>query len=157
MISRLVGKAALFAALLVGPAPTHAADPPATLDSITIHLLYAMTGTLSRNIGSPESFAGWNTIIGEGASGGPADDMLVEVHVTSSQAEANMERPLVVVVRNGKGAVMARRTFKSLLLEDHKATAFVFLPNSTCAGHVTVQATLAGKTVKSSVDLNCGE
>jgi hypothetical protein len=153
---RLAGLAATIA-IALAPGAACAAEAPVKLDRITIHLLYAASGTLSRNIAPPARFDAWNTIIGEGGSGGPADDMLVEVHVSSTEAEQTMDRPLAVVVRNAKGAVMAQRTLRSLLLERHQATAFLFLPNSTCAGRITVQATLAGKTLKTALNMACGE
>lgn len=150
--------ALLAAALILAatPAAAAAATPPVTIDAVRVQLLYSQSGQPSVDLAGPQGFSTWNAIIGEGGAAGPADDVLVSVRLSTSADELNLSTPLVVTARTG-GKTLATRTFRTLFFKGGKATAWLFLPNATCAGKVAVTATLGARTKTSSVEMACGE
>ena len=54
---------------------------PSRIKSVTAKLYFSDSGTFSGNILDQPDLALWNTIIGEGQSGGPSEATLIEVEV----------------------------------------------------------------------------
>ena len=131
--------------------------PVLHLDSIRVQLLYTSSGTLSQDVAPPADFSLFNTVIGEGSAAEPANDFLVGVLVTSPSDQANGTVPLVVTVKDAHGKVLARRTFNSLFVDGHRSVSSVFVPDSTCAGAVTIEAVMGAQKLKTSLDFACGE
>ncbi|MGA8743123.1 MAG: hypothetical protein WB561_18190 [Terracidiphilus sp.] len=50
---------------------------PSKISSVTAKLYYSDSGTFSENILDKPDLALWNTIIGEGQSGGPSEATLI--------------------------------------------------------------------------------
>ena len=88
--------AALALGGLVLPAPAFADVSPSDgvcLGKSEAHLYYTGTGELSADLlAGDEPFSGWNTVIGEGPSGGAADDMLVVATLVSDGPNATATR-----------------------------------------------------------------
>jgi hypothetical protein len=155
MASRLV-TALLFA--VAAAAPVRADPPqPVAIARIGAQLLYSSSGALSRDIAPPAKFSGWNTIIGEGDAGGSASDVLVTVTLTSPSAQLNVATPLFISARSAAGKVLAQRKVTNLLIDNGKAFEFLLLPDATCAGKVTITATLGQQTRSATLALDCGE
>ena len=136
---------------------TNAMASEISLQEINIQLFYATTGTLSKNIGSPSQFNAWNTIIGEGDAAEPASDLLVTVRLVAQKDEANSMVPLNILVKSENGKILGQRKIKNLFLKGGRSIQAVFVPNATCAGHLTVEAVFGPEKKSTSIDLNCGE
>lgn len=155
MASRLA--AALFlASIAVAPAGA-ATPPPVAIAHIGAQLLYSNSGALSRDIAPPATFSGWNTVIGEGDAKGSATDVLVTVTLTTPSDELNVDSPLTLNARSAAGKVLAQRKISNILIDNGKAFEFLLLPDATCAGKVTITATLGQQTRSAALALDCGE
>ena len=139
------------------PAAATAAEPEMHLQSIETKLVYKGSGTLSNDMSAP-SFTAWNTIIGEGDAAEPADDVIAFVLVQTLGEQAFKETPVTVVATNSKGREIARRSFDTVLTtEAGRASLPLFIPDSTCAGLVTITATMGTERMVKSVAMACGE
>jgi hypothetical protein len=148
-----------LATALLGVTFAHAETRPdgLRLEKISIQLFYQTTGSLSTNIAPPAKFHGWNTIIAEGDAREPATDMLVTARLTSKKNEANSSTPLTLSVRAKDGKVLAQRTFNKIFFDGGRSVQAIFVPDSTCAGHIVVEAIFGNVKKTAAVDLNCGE
>jgi hypothetical protein len=145
--------------LLIAPFLIGAADAPAkvALGEIKVRLLYQYSATLSGNVASPAKPSLWNTVIGEGDAREPATDALVTVGLTGGEPDTVTDRPLIVTVRAG-GKVLTRRRFDDIIVPMEGATwSALWLPDVTCKGHVTVEATYGTQRKTAAVDFDCGE
>jgi len=154
MVNRLV-TAIVFAGSIVAPA--WATPPPVAIAHVGAQLLYSNSGALSRDIAPPAKFSGWNTIIGEGDAGGAASDVLVTVTLTSPSSQLPVATPLLISARSAAGKVLAQRKITNILIDNGKAFEFLLLPDATCAGKVTITATLGQQTRSAALALDCGE
>ncbi|MGE0179660.1 MAG: hypothetical protein AB7O91_07565 [Sphingomonas sp.] len=131
--------------------------PAVTIGDIRMHLFYAETGRLSRDISPPNAFTGWNTIIGEGDAEENANDLAVVVELRTN-GQQNVPAPLTVTVRDARGRVLGQRRFPaSLTGQNGRAYHLLHLANATCAGRITVTATYGGRSRDETLALNCGE
>ena len=144
----------VLAALIAGPVA--AAPPPVRIEAIQVRLLVETTGELSPNVAPPETFSGWNTIIGS-EYGGPASDILVSVVLKSVDEQENARLPLVITVRTKAGKILARRTIPGVFLDKHTAVRSVLVPDATCEGEVTVVAVMGAQRKTNTIVMNCGE
>lgn len=153
---------AIFVAIL--PPALAAPQPTAKIDKITIRLLYKTTGTFSQDIADPAGFTGWNTIIAGGDAKEPADDLLVQVHLTMKPEEGNLAGTVTVDVtgeRSGnanKPGSLGRHSCTGIYYKDGRSVCTLLVRNATCSGRVTVRAAI-GRTERKSTGatLNCGE
>ena len=153
----LFALAALFGATA---AQATVADPPfIALRPIEAKLVYAETGTLSDNMLVNGVFDSWNLIIGEGAGGGRAEDILILAPVATEGAQFNeFAIPIVVEARSEDGKVIATRSFSAVLTsEEGMAYLPLWLPDVGCAGTVTVKATMGIASSTATLNLMCGE
>ena len=131
----------MIASLLAALAAAQSAPAP-SVGKVRMQLFYEDSGRLSEDIAPPAEFIGWNTVIGEGLSGG---------------AES-IGPPLSVVVRGSKGKVLGQRRFADVLTSsDGRTWKALWLTDVGCAGSVEVTATLGRSTRKAAVGLDCGE
>lgn len=158
LLAITLGLACLPAAALAAPQPT------ATIDKITIQLIYTTSGSLSQDIADPAGFAGWNTIIGGGDAKEPADDLLVQVHLKMDQDEGNLAQPLIVEVRgeragnSNKPGHLAKHTCNGIYFRKGQSVCTLIVRAAACSGRITVRAAI-GRTERKSagVALGCGE
>jgi hypothetical protein len=130
--------------------------PPLKIKSVTAKLYYSNTGTFSENILDKPDSALWNTIIGEGASGGPSEATLIEVEVNGRPNTNDYERLTITVQAKGKPSI-ERRTHSLYFKENGKYFAAVWLYDSGCLP-VTITAQLGNQPiVKKKIDFECGE
>ena len=144
-------------AIGLGVTGSLAEDPKPKIDSIGIQLFYATSGKLSENIGPPSTFSAHNTVIGEGDAREPANDILVTVRLSIPQKQGNSSVPLVIKATDAKGKVLASRKVQSQFFNEGRTVQALFLPDSTCAGKLTVEASLGKASKTQTVSLACGE
>lgn len=168
---RVIAYPALLAALLAAAAYSAAEATPATpsegaaraaspepqIRDIRAQLMLERTGTLSRDITAAPHFTLFNTVIGEGDAGEPANDMLVTVTMTSARDEENAPRPLVVTVRGRGGRVLAQRSFGGMLFTGGRSVHFLQVRDVSCAGDVTIEATYGAQRRSERLSFSCGE
>jgi hypothetical protein len=141
-----------LAALMQG-----AAAAPVTLGEIRMHLFYAETGRLSRDISPPNAFSGWNTIIGEGDAEENANDVAIVVELRTT-GERNVPMPLTVAARDARGRVLGQRRFTATLTGDNgRVYHLLHLADVGCAGRITVTATYGRQVRRETLNLACGE
>lgn len=150
----------LLACALSGPAAAMAAEgaePIPRIERIEVRLLYETTGAISDSIAPPSSFATWNTVIGGGDAKEPAHDLLVQVHLSVAEHQANVATPLRVTVTDASGRKLASRSFPALFFNGGRVVRTLLVPDAGCAGRLTVKASLGTATKEANVPMMCGE
>ena len=148
----------LLASLSAIAGPANACAPDVGIEAVRAHLLYAFSGTLSDDIlAREEPFIGWNTPIGGGDADEAADDLLVVVEIGST-GEVYLDGVLEIRVTNEHGEEIGLRKFDGLLTSEEGKGAFaLYLPDSTCGGMLTIEASLLGEKKSAQLQLYCGE
>lgn len=147
----------LLAGVLCAPVPASAVEPP-KIERIALRLLYETTGAVSDDIADPgSSFATWNTVIGGGDAKEPAHDLLVQVHLSVAQKQANVSTPLQVTVTDAKGRKLASKSFPALFFDNGRCVRSLLVPDAACAGRITVKASIGTAKKEVVVPLMCGE
>lgn len=140
---------------------TPAAAQELQLGPITAQLYYKSTGELSDDLLARDpAFVGWNTVIGEGDAGGPAEDLLVAVTLSQVNGEdaAFLEDTLELWVTDEGGGEIARRDFEGLLVPYQGGVANpLWLSNVGCAGLLEFHARFRGQEKSAFLRLDCGE
>ncbi|HPB22724.1 MAG TPA: hypothetical protein PLL48_10380 [Novosphingobium sp.] len=156
---------ALLAALVFPTVLTAAppAPPQLKVSAIEARLFYGYSGKLSDDLLKRNpAFSGWNTIIGEGAAGEPADDLLVSVKVEPLVKPAGNEgifsdQP-VVVTATANGKVVAKRTFTSTLTNDEGVSwKGLYLRDIGCSGTLRIEAVAGRQRKVATLQFDCGE
>jgi hypothetical protein len=129
------------------------------LGPIMVRLWYTGTGRLSGNIAPPAKFEAWNTLTGAGQAEEPADDALVTVDViATSGKEENITVPLTIVARDTKGKLLGQRRITNILTSSTgHAVHAMWLRDVTCAGTVSVEASIGPVRRATRVSFACGE
>lgn len=128
---------------------------PSKIVSVTAKLYYSDSGTFSENILDKPDLALWNTIIGEGQSGGPSEATLVEVEVDGN-AKGGMGQRLTITVQE-KGKPPITRHPELYFKQNGKYFAAVWLYNSGCLP-VTIMAQLESQpAIRKTINFQCGE
>lgn len=125
---------------------------------MTAKLYYSNSGTFSQNILDKPDLALWNTIIGEGQSGGPSQATLIEVEVDGDGGEnvIHKERLTITVQERGKPPI-TRHTLPINFEENGKHFEAVWLYDSGCLP-VTITAQLGTQpAIRKKIDFECGE
>jgi|SRR5579859_1102205 len=126
------------------------------IKSVTAKLYYSNSGTFSENILDKPDMALWNTIIGEGASGGPSEATLIEVEVDGKPNTNGYERLNITAQAKGKPPI-GRHNDTLYFKENGKYFAAVWLYDFGCLP-VTITAQLGNQpAVKKKIDFECGE
>lgn len=131
---------------------------PSKIKAVTAKLYYLKSGTFSDDILDKPDLALWNTIIGEGDSGGASEATLVEVEVDGDGAGnvIHHERLTITVQEKGKPPIV-RHTRPLLFEENGKHFEAVWLYDSGCLP-VTISAQLDQQPpLKKKIDFECGE
>jgi hypothetical protein len=131
---------------------------PSKIRSVTAKLYYSNSGTFSENILDKPDLALWNTIIGEGQSGGPSEATLIEVEVDGDGRGnvINKERLNITVQERGKPPI-TRHTGPLYIDQNGKHFEAVWLYDSGCRP-VTITAQLEGQpAIRKKIDFQCGE
>lgn len=137
--------------------------PQLKITAIEARLFYGYSGKLSDDLFKRNPpFAGWNTIIGEGGAGEPADDLLVSVRVEPLVKPAGNEgifsaQP-VVVTATANGKVVAKRTFTGTLTNEAGVSwKGLYLRDIACSGTLKIEAAAGRQRKVATLQFNCGE
>lgn len=133
------------------------AQPELAIDHITMRLFYEQNGTLSPDISPPAQFVGWNTVIGEGDSGGAADAILVTVALRTQGHRFIEGRPLLIEAQAGNRRIAHTHATSHLTSLEGWIFVPLWIENVGCVGRLTVTAMLGDQRREESIDLNCGE
>lgn len=131
---------------------------PSKISSVTAKLYYSNSGTFSGNILDKPHLALWNTIIGEGDSGGPSEATLIEVEVDGDGGGnvIHKERLTITVKEEGKPPIR-RQSGPLYFNRNGKHFEAIWLYDSGCFP-VTIAAQLEGQpVVRKKIDFDCGE
>jgi len=131
---------------------------PSKIKAVTAKLYYSDSGTFSENILDKPDLILWNTIIGEGQSGGPSAATLVQVEVDGDGAGnvIHKERLTITIQQQGDPAI-SRRTGPLFFGENGKHFEAVWILDSGCLP-VTISAHIDGQpAVHKKIDFQCGE
>ena len=130
---------------------------PAKISSVTARLYYSNSGTFSTNILDKPDLSLFNTIVGEGQSGGPSNATLVEVELDAgARSGTNNERLTITVQQKGKPPITRH---PRLLFFERNGKHFeaVWLYDSGCRP-VTITAQLGRQpAIRKRIDFDCGE
>jgi len=121
-------------------------------------LFYENTGSFSDDILSRPDLALWNTIIGEGESGGPSRSTLITVEVDGDGSPNAIHKEVLSVTTQEQGKPERRHIVRNLFFADSgKSFEGVWLSDTGCLPiEITVQ--LDNQTpIKKKIDFQCGE
>lgn len=143
------------------PADAQRGGDAPTIRAVTAQLYYEETGSLSRDVLAPPSFALWNTIIGEGDAEHASHATLIRAEVSGRNVAVGAVRVLIVAT-DTNGRVVGRHE-ATVDLYDGKTRFFapLFLSETGCEP-ITISARLLGRGVASTpvvrtIDFRCGE
>jgi hypothetical protein len=165
-MSRLFSFAFVLVFICALSAAASAQQAPAfKISGIKAMLYYEQTGTFSKDILADPNISLWNTIIGEGSSGGASSATLVLVEVTGKAGAYETTRKVEMTAtfagtgRNGHPPV--KRTSEIGILGDNgKFYVPLWLYDTGCV-HVTIAARIVGQRQTSSmqktIKFECGE
>lgn len=161
MIVRFIAAAALALGLATAaPGFAQTREPPYRITGVRAQLFYSDRGTFSGNILADTSKSLWNTVIGEGDSGGPSTSTLIVVEVTGTPGSYEPERS-VELTATAEGKVLLRATQPAAILTQRgKMYAGFWLPDTGCR-RVRLAARMRGQTraseMKREIPFQCGE
>ena len=163
-------KRTLFAlcAVLLSCIPVHAQRPSRDygLSAIRAKLFYENTGEFSRDILADPNIALWNTIIGEGGSGGPSNSTLVIVEVSGPAGDYNQNLKVEFTASyrtNGpnRPPTVIKRVVPGGIMNDKGKFYSGFWLYDTGCSHVNLTARLLGlprpSTMTKTIKFECGE
>jgi hypothetical protein len=134
-----------------------AAAQTVQVEHIRVQLFYENSGQLSDDLTKKKDLALWNTIIGEGDSGGPATAFLASV-VLKSKPSSLVKREVVVTIMDDKkkAKVMERRFGGLSFGKDGLLVKPVLVENRTCSPtNISVSTGTSTKSV--ALPFECGE
>ncbi len=159
---RLVSTAvlALAAATVAAAHATRTAEPPYRITAVRAQLFYSDRGTFSGDVLAPPGKTLWNTVIGEGESGGPSGSTLVVVEVTGAPGSYEPDRS-VELVATAEGRTLLRGTAQTAVLNTRgRMYAGFWLPDTGCK-RIRLAARLRGQTpaseTRKEIPFDCGE
>lgn len=160
--TRLIAAAVLGLAAASVAAARNApdAEPPYRITAVRAQLFYSDRGTLSGDVLAPPGKTLWNTVIGEGESGGPSNSTLVVVEVTGAPGSYEPDRS-VELVATAEGKVVLRGTAQTAVLNTRgRMYAGFWLPDTGCK-RIRLAARMRGQTpaleMRREIPFDCGE
>ncbi len=150
----------LAAASVAAARTTQPAEPPYRITAVRAQLFYSDRGTFSGDVLAPPGKTLWNTVIGEGDSGGPSNSTLVVVEVTGAPGSYEPDRS-VELVATAEGKTVHRGTAQSAVLNTRgRMYAGFWLPDTGCR-RIRLVARLRGQTpaseTRKEIPFDCGE
>jgi hypothetical protein len=131
---------------------------PSKVRAVTARLFYENTGSLSEDILAKPNLNLWNTIIGEGESGGPSRSTLITVEVDGDGSPNAVHKEVLTVVTQEKGKPEIRHIVRNLFFENSgKSFQGVWLNDTGCLP-IQIAVQLDKQTpIKKKIYVNCGE
>lgn len=154
-------RAAALATALVLSAPVQAKGPVAEITDLKAQLYYRNKGTLSDDLLKQKDLSLWNTIIGEGSSGGASTVTLVTVEVSGKDVPLG-EIKVEIVATVEKGKVIGKHVSEVTIYDADTKYFAPLLLNDTGCQEIKIAAKLTGKGIKMSpivktIPFQCGE
>lgn len=154
LIAAAISLATAFSVQAAGPVAPK-------ISAIRAQLYYEQTGKFSDDILADKNLSLWNTIIGEGGSGGASNFTLVTVEVRGKDVPVGAVK-IQVTARDSKRKIIAMNTADVSIYD--ASTSFnapLFLYNTGC-DEIEISASLLGKgisknVVKAKIPFACGE
>lgn len=163
--SRSVRAGAACAGLLLGSLGAAAAHAPSAAAEYRITAVRAMlfnadSGTLTRDVLAEPRPALWNTVIGEGESGGPSTSVLVTVEVAGEEGSWEEGRGVELVARTDEHEIL-RHALELNVMNDAGRTFVGFWLDGTGCDAIRLQARITGQRNPSArtaeIPFECGE
>jgi len=131
---------------------------PSKVKAVTAKLFYSTTGMFSEDILAKPDIALWNTIIGEGESGGPSDATLITVEIDGDGGPSTVHNEVLSITTQMQGKPLVKRTVHHMLFEQSgKHYEGVWLYGTGCLPiQITVQLDNQ-KPISKKIDFQCGE
>jgi hypothetical protein len=127
------------------------------LDDIKVQLFYEDSGLLSDDLTKKKDMALWNTIIGEGSSGGPAKSFLASIVLRSEPNSFLKQEVVVTIVDDRKKVKLMERRFGRLWFgKDGRLVKPVFVENRTC-NPTTITVSIKRDSKQVTLPFECGE
>lgn len=131
------------------------------ISAIRAQLFYEASGTFSDDLFSQKDLSLWNTIIGEGSSGGASSSTLVTVAVSGENVPVGSTK-VEITATNSKNKLIVKKLVH-VALYDEKTTFYapIWLYDTGCEP-IKISARLIGKganatVVKKTIPFACGE
>lgn len=164
-MKRIFSLAAVAASVFSLSSVASAQAPAFKISGIKAMLYYEQTGTFSKDILADPNISLWNTIIGEGSSGGASSATLVMVEVSGKGGAYETTRKVELTAtfagtgRNARAPV--KRTSEiGIISEKGKFYVPLWLYDTGCS-HVTISARILGQrqasSMKKTIKFECGE
>ncbi len=130
-----------------------------TIGGLRAHLFYERSGVLSDDVLARDPpFSGWNTVIGEGDAGEPAENLLVIARLDNPGAEAFLDEKVTIRVSGEKGKKLKERVFSGVLLAERGTVHLpMWIDDAGCLGAVTITVTFRRQSASKPLQLMCGE
>lgn len=152
---------ALSAALTAAPGTPP--EPALKVTAIEARLFYGHSGRLSDDLLKRNpAFSGWNTVIGEGESGEPADDLLISIRLEPlgkrTPGESVYTNQPVTITAMAGGKVIRKRTFTGILTNGQGiAWKALYLADIGCIGDLKINVVAGNQRRNASLPFHCGE
>lgn len=151
---------ALAATLSAAP-PVRPPEPALKITGIEARLFYQHSGRLSDDLLKRNPpFSGWNTVIGEGESGEPADDLFVSVRLEplAKSADGVYSNLPVTITASAGGKIVGKRTFTGTLLPAKGAAwKAIYLHDIGCIGDLKIDVVAGKQRRAATLAFHCGE
>ncbi len=137
------------------------AKVPPKITAIRAQLFYDARGTFSEDILSQKDLALWNTIIGEGSSGGPSTSTFVTVEVSGRDLPVGATKVEITAIGNKNRLIQKKVIALDIYDERRKFFAPFWLYDTGCEA-ITISARLIGRgapatIVTKKIPFACGE
>jgi hypothetical protein len=138
--------------------PQTAPKFPSKIRAVTAKLFYLASGTFSEDILNKPNIALWNTVIGEGESGGASEATLVIVEVDGDGGPMTLHKEVLSITTQIDGKPPVKRIVRRMLFEKSgKHFEGVWLYDTGCLP-VQITAQLDNqKPLSKKISFQCGE
>ena len=145
----------LLAASLWALAATGATAEPVILDRLEAFLIHSSDGKFSDDLISTQP-ALWNTVIGEGGSGGRSDDVLLVAHFKTALQAKKPDHPSITVTDKDGKPILAEKNFTLTFVGEEDASKAFLLRDVTCR-HLKILITAGTRKWNNEIPFACGE
>lgn len=131
------------------------------ISAIRAQLFYEATGTFSEDLLTMKDLALWNTIIGEGSSGGASTSTLVTVEIRGKNLDVGSTKVEITATGDKNRLILKKLVDVAIYDERDRFYAPFWLYETGCE-EIKISARLIGKTapktiVRKTIPFACGE
>ncbi len=125
------------------------------LDRLEAFLIHSSDGKLSGDLISTQPVL-WNTVIGEGGSGGRSDDVLLVAHFKTALQAKKPDLPSILVTDKDGKQILALKNFPLTFVGEEDASKAFMLRDVTCR-HLKIVITAGQRKWNNEIPFACGE